>query len=119
MKSYTADGESQGFTRAHRLLTAADYSCVFKQSKRVSDRYWTILVHSSELEQPKLGLAIAKKRAKRAVDRNRLKRVVRETFRGRANVLLGKQLVVMNRDDAVKADNRSLRASLEQLLERI
>lgn len=107
-----------GFPRKHRLLTAADYSVVFKKSKRVSDRYWTILVHSSDCSTPRLGLAIAKKRAKRAVDRNRLKRLVRETFRARSSMLCGKQLVVMNRDETVKTDSSVLRGSLEVLLSR-
>ncbi len=109
---------SEHFTRSHRLLTAADYSRVFDDSRRLSDRYWTILVHQSAEVQPRLGLAIAKKRAKRAVDRNRLKRIVREAFRRRAHKLPGRELVVMNRDDAVKAGNATLQQSLDMLLER-
>lgn len=103
------------FPRSHRLLLPADYSGVFKENVRVSDRYWTILAGKGQDAEPRLGMAIAKKRAKRAVDRNRLKRVVREHFRLNNTVLGGIDLVVMNRDMAIKASNEELRESLESL----
>ena len=40
------------------------------------------LVSSEQGAAPDLGIAVAKKLAKRAVDRNRLKRMVREIVRG-------------------------------------
>lgn len=107
------------FPRSARLLSASDYACVFRDSKRVSDRYWTILVRSGVIGPARLGLAIAKKRARRAVDRNRIKRVARESFRCHRYHLPGLELVVMNRDDAVKLDDARLRAALDKLLERI
>ena len=85
----------------------------------MSDRYWIILVRSEVIGPARLGLAIAKKRAKRAVDRNRIKRVARESFRCHRHRLAGVELVVMNRDDAVKSDDVRLRAALDKLLERI
>lgn len=58
-------------------------------------------------------MAVAKKRAKRAVDRNRLKRVIRESFRNQ-NMLIGVDIVVLPRDASVTASNDQLRASLEK-----
>jgi ribonuclease P protein component len=60
----------------------------------------------------RLGLAIAKKCARRAVDRNRLKRLVRESFRKQRLSLPRADLVVMCRRDAVAAANPLLVASL-------
>ena len=106
------------FPRTARLLTAADYSPVFKTNKRLTDKYWTVLVHKVSSPEPKLGLAIAKKRAKRAVDRNVIKRVAREAFRHSREKLRDRHLVIMNRDAATAADKHVLRTSLDKLLAR-
>ncbi|MBX2824644.1 MAG: ribonuclease P protein component [Gammaproteobacteria bacterium] len=104
-----------GFPRQRRLLAAGDYSRVFSNNVRVTNRHWTILAGAGQGVQARLGLAIAKKRAKRAVDRNRLKRVVRESFRLRCKSLGRIDIVVMNRDACVAASNAELRASLDGL----
>ncbi|MGQ7846655.1 ribonuclease P protein component [Granulosicoccus sp. 3-233] len=109
----------RSFPRSARLLTGADYSQVFKQNKRYSDKYWTILVRRNESGLSRLGLAIAKKRAKRAVDRNRIKRVAREAFREQRPSLSGLELVVMNRDAACHASARDLRDAIDRLLSKM
>lgn len=114
-----AHGLSPGsFPRAARLLTAADYAGVFGKNERLSDRYWMLLVSRRQHGSARIGLAIAKKRAKRAVDRNRLKRIVRETFRHNQELLVGTDIVVMNRDHTLKASNLELRDSLARLFEK-
>ncbi len=64
-----------------KLLNAADFDRVFDKSVRSSDQYFTVLVRPNDLERPRLGMAISKRRVKLAVGRNRLKRLVRENFR--------------------------------------
>jgi ribonuclease P protein component len=56
----------------------------------------------------RLGLAISKKRVRRAVDRNRLKRLARDVFRRHRAALAGLDVVVMARATAVAEDNRTL-----------
>lgn len=107
------------FPRSARLLTGADYSCVFKKNQRFSDRYWTILVHENPAQASKLGLAIAKKRAKRAVDRNKIKRIARESYRHHRLDMHGLQLVVMNRDAAAAEHVAGLRRSMDSLCRKI
>lgn len=104
------------FPRDARLLDGKAYSSVFKRNRRVADSFFTVLVHRRTGDVPaRLGLAIAKKRAKRAVDRNRIKRVSRESFRHHQLSLLGLDLVVMNREGATRASAAQLRSSLDQL----
>lgn len=107
------------FPRSARLLTGRDYSQVFRRNQRFSDRYWTILVRRSDSATARLGLAIAKKRAKRAVDRNRMKRVAREAFRQYQSNLNGFELVVMNRDGAQSATAAELRQGIDKLLNKM
>ena len=61
--------------------------------------------------QARLGLAIAKKQLPRAVDRNRIKRVVRESFR--LLQIQGHDFVVLARRDTVTAANAQLFLSLK------
>lgn len=67
----------------------------------------------------RLGLAISKKQARRAVDRNRLKRLVRDSFRRHREALPDVDIVVMARRDAVDVDNRKLQESLSRHFARI
>lgn len=67
----------------------------------------------------RLGLAVAKKRARRAVDRNRIKRVARESFRERRAALGSRHVVVMNRDAAKGATAAELRAALDTLWNKV
>lgn len=71
------------------------------------------------LDQPRLGLAISKKHARRAVDRNRIKRIAREAFRVRRRSLAAVDIVVLSRAGIAAADSRELRLELDQLLEHV
>ncbi len=61
----------------------------------------------------RLGLAISKKCAKRAVDRNRIKRVTREWFR--TSDLHGIDVVVTGKHGLAALSSAELRSSLDAL----
>ncbi|PUD99052.1 MAG: ribonuclease P protein component [Candidatus Sedimenticola endophacoides] len=107
------------FPRGARLLKPAEFSRVFKQAVRSADDCFTILCRRSDQGRARLGLAIAKKSVKRAVDRNRLKRVVRESFRHHQRHLHGIDCVVMARRELPLGDRRRLNGSLEQHWKRL
>ena len=70
------------FSRQRRLLNAKDFRRVFDQADfKVSDQHLLILARPSLHDHSRLGLVIAKKGIKLAVHRNRIKRVVRDSFR--------------------------------------
>ncbi len=102
------------FPRRNRLTEAADFDRVFKSARRSRDGHFTVLYHTNDLGYPRLGLAIAKKRVRRAVDRNRLKRIVRESFRLAKKQLTGVDIVIMAGGRAVAARNAEIFASLEE-----
>lgn len=95
-----------------RLSTTASYQRVFAQSTRSADRFFTILARPGGRPYARLGLAISKKRLPRAVARNRVKRLIRESFRLHARDLPAIDLVVLAGRELARADNRTLYHSL-------
>jgi ribonuclease P protein component len=102
-----------------KLLKPAEFKRVFDAAKRVSDRHLTIFYSENDLQQPRLGLAISKKVSKLAVDRNRVKRLARETFRLQQSQLPAVDFVVLARPSAVKTENQELIASFDKLWKKI
>lgn len=108
----------RGFPRSARLTRAAEYRRVFQGAERFADRYFTLLAAPNGPE-PRLGLAISRRVAPRAVDRNRLKRLLRETFREQRERLPAVDVVAMARPAARHADSRELTAALQRLWRRM
>lgn len=102
------------FRKTHRLLDAAAFARVFDQAERSRDRLFTVLCRNNEREIARLGLAISKKHCRKATDRNRIKRVIRESFRHNTEHLAGLDVVVLNKVECAAASNPELFASLEK-----
>jgi len=78
-----------------------------------------VLARDNGLAHPRLGLAISKKVLRRAVDRNLLKRVIRESFRHHQQELVGLDVVVLARSHCRSASRRQLRGSLARHWQRL
>ncbi|MET0355601.1 MAG: ribonuclease P protein component [Cellvibrio sp.] len=88
----------QAFTKSMRLLNSSDFQCVFDDAPlRTSHQHFLFLARQNELNRPRLGLVIAKKNIRLAVDRNRMKRLIRETFRAKQQQLAGIDVIVLAR----------------------
>jgi ribonuclease P protein component len=98
--------------KENRLLNAAAFGRVFKKASRSRDKWFTVLCTRSDLDIARLGMAISKKNCRLATDRNRIKRVVRESFRQHQTDLQGLDVVVMNQVAAGQASNKELFASI-------
>lgn len=72
----------------------------------------TLLARDNCGGQARLGLAISRKNVRRAVDRNRIKRVIRESFRQHLDQLIGLDIVALGRSGVAAKDNEELRAAL-------
>ncbi|WP_029132186.1 ribonuclease P protein component [Sedimenticola selenatireducens] len=102
------------FGRDLRLLKPAEFQRVFQNSRRSSDRCFTVLFLANGKMNARLGTAVAKKILKRAVDRNRVKRLIRESFRLKQHDLAGLDLVVMCARGIDLSNIHQLRDSLDR-----
>jgi ribonuclease P protein component len=100
------------------LLTKRDFVAAFGGVRRHSD-WFTAHVRNAPGARARLGLAIGRRVSKRAVDRNRLKRLAREGFRMTASELPAFDLVVTAKPGAAAVSRRDLRVDLAKLFRRV
>ena len=81
---------------------------MFEKATRSRDKWFTVLCRENDTENARLGLAISKKNCRQATGRNRIKRIVRESFRQHQAEIAGLDVVVINQPAAAAATNRVL-----------
>jgi len=102
--------------RTVRLLNGAQFKAVFGARRSCGNELFR--VHYIPSDQARLGIAVSRRVSKRAVDRNRIRRQVRESFRLWRERLEPMNYVVVARSVARNADRRVLREKLEHLWQR-
>jgi ribonuclease P protein component len=110
--------ERATFPSGRRLKSSPEFGRVFANPLRSSDRFFTLLARANGRLVARLGLAISRRAAGRAVDRNRLKRLARESFRVQA-ALPPLDFVVLAKPGAAAASKQQLRESLDRHFERL
>lgn len=99
-----------GFPRQARLTQARDYQRLFRGAKRQTIGPLTLIILDNGAPLPRLGLAISRKHIPTAVARNRIKRVIRETFRLNQTALGGVDMIALSRPGLGALDRPALRA---------
>ena len=87
---------------------------MFEKATRSRDKLFTVLARPNDEDIARLGLAISKKHCRRATARNRIKRIIRESFRAQQEQLSGIDVVVINQPGATTASNDAIRESLDR-----
>ncbi|HCR98211.1 MAG TPA: ribonuclease P protein component [Halomonas sp.] len=103
-----------------RLLNAGDFSHVFEQADlKVHGKGMMALARMTTRGHPRIGLIVSKKNAKRAVDRNRFKRLVRESVRLRQDHLPSMDIVILAKRGVQDIDNETLSRQLHGMWKRL
>jgi len=106
---YPATMSAFGFPRAARLLRPSDYRAVFAKARvKVSRRHFLLLALPGSPSQARLGVVVSRKNVPAAVQRNRVKRLVRESYRRNRARLVGADLVVLARKGAHELENAAI-----------
>jgi len=109
---------SLSFSRDQRLTKPADFQLVFRQGKRLKIHGLIIHYRVNNLTHPRLGLAISKKIVKTAVQRNSIKRALRESFRQNQKNISSLDLVFVARYGLSNIAPSELRAILIKVWQR-
>jgi len=107
------------FPRDYRLTDKPQFDLVHREGLRVSDGLFAVIARPNGLGHARLGLAVGVRAAGNAVRRNRVKRVIRETFRANQQELPSVDLVVNAKPGAGQASSAALRASVLALWDRV
>ncbi len=103
----------------HKLHTAAEFERVRKGRERHADAFFHVQCTPNEAGQARLGMAVSVRAIGAAVPRNRLRRLIRESFRMHRQELPAVDVFVTARAQAAPAPNREIFASLERLWQEI
>ncbi|HEY3786748.1 MAG TPA: ribonuclease P protein component [Steroidobacteraceae bacterium] len=98
-----------------RLRRKSDFEAAYARGKRLGNALFGVVAIWSETGGPRLGLAVAVRVAGNAVERNRIRRIIRESFRLHQHELPPMDLVVSARSGARNAKGEKLHASLAAL----
>lgn len=103
------------FRPGHRLLTPRDFQAVFDGAQcKVVHPPFLMLIRANVNSQPRLGLVMAKKKVRLAVERNRLKRLIRTSFRLHQHELPAADVVFVARQGLDQLDNAAFLALLDK-----
>ncbi len=90
----TRGAGKEGLSRRHRFVGRGAFSAALGGSRKYRGRTAILHVVAGTSMNSRFGLAVAKRLARRAVDRNRIKRLAREVFRQHAVKSRGLDLVI-------------------------
>ncbi len=107
------------FPQKNRLLTKAEHEQVFAKSHKVSQKYLLVLFQQNKKLHGRISIIVGKRVARYAVTRNKIKRIIRESFRINQNKLKGFDIIVIARSQCDTLDKVKLREGIDKLWEKL
>lgn len=101
------------------LKKTDEFSSVFSFRKRISSRFFVVHYKPSEVLSMRVGFVVAKKVAKQAVDRNYMRRVLREVCRNGLLVSPAADVVIQVQKKFIRQDFGQVNQELNVILNKI
>ena len=106
-------------SQERRLRRKREFDAVYAKGRRFGNSVFGVTAQINGKGWPRLGLAVAVKTAGNAVERNRIRRVIRESFRLHQHEIPALDLVVSARLRARGLLSAELRAQIESLWQEV
>jgi ribonuclease P protein component len=107
------------FSRQQRLLNSSAYKRVFDDvAAKAGTKHMVLLARPNNEEYARLGVVVSKKNVRLAVNRNRVKRIVRESFRLKQSELAGFDIVIIAKQ-GIDTQSESLWEHTEKVWKRL
>lgn len=109
----------RGLPHPLKLTRATEYRSALAAECRLASKNFLLRARENDLPSARLGMIASRKAARRAVDRNRGKRIAREAFRVARIGLPAVDVVLQLKNDLRKFGNPDLRKELDRLLREV
>lgn len=104
------------YPKAHRLCKKNQIDNVFSDKKRLSFDCISIALTQNQQSHPRLGIIVSKKILPLAVNRNLFKRIIREEFRTRSELLKNVDFVVIAKRNLTGLTTEQMKVCLRKSL---
>jgi len=102
------DARAEGFSRKHRFSVQGSFGAVLRNSRKLRSPHAVLHVTTGIPGSSRLGVALTRRLMPSSVERNALKRALREAFRRHPVKAAGLDLVVMFRSRFAPAERRAV-----------
>jgi len=106
-----------GSTGRYRLRGPAQFAAVFRRGRRLEGKRLQLIAAPASGPVGRVGYVIPSKQLKRAIDRNRLKRMLREAIRARRPAMNAFDVVLRLRAPSARAELAATTAEAAALLD--
>jgi ribonuclease P protein component len=114
----TRGARKEGLSRRHRFAGRGSFTAALRSPRKLRGPALLLHVAAGRPGESRLGVAITKRLTRSSVDRNRMKRIVREVFRRHGVKTAGLDLVLSPRQPFTSAVESAWIAELQDLLDR-
>ncbi len=101
------------------MRSKAEFQAAYEHGRRFGNGFFGVTAIPNDKGGPRLGLAVAVKTAGGGVQRNRIRRMIRESFRLHQHELPSVDLIVSIRDRTRTAPREELRTGLAALWQKV
>jgi ribonuclease P protein component len=102
-----------------KLIKTDDFSSVFNFRKRITGHFLAIHYQYNQFGWPRLGLVVAKKTTRHSVDRNYMRRVLRELFRKNQHQIGSVDLVIRTQRSFSHSDYAAVEQEFTKLMTKL